>query len=198
MQKALFALAFAEDEEDEEEVSKYALVGEGMADSLLRGSILTGNAVVAVKNVAIDVARRSGRPRPNFKDAAWKAATLSPPINNKLTKVRGALYSLDYVTPRNIFDPSLDNPALSAGANIISATTNIPLDRALRKAQNIEAAMSDEAEWWQSTALLMGWGSWELGMQKPKKQSKKKTEVPKPLFDKSQNIFNKRKSTIFK
>tara|TARA_R100000329_G_scaffold151132_1_gene146041 strand:+ start:656 stop:6319 length:5664 start_codon:yes stop_codon:yes gene_type:complete len=198
MQKALFALAFAEDEEDEEEVSKYALVGEGMADSLLRGSGLTGNAVVAVKNVAIDVARRSGRPRPNFKDAAWKAATLSPPINNKLTKVRGALYSLDYVTPRNIFDPSLDNPALSAGANIISATTNIPLDRALRKAQNIEAAMSDEAEWWQSTALLMGWGSWELGMQKPKKQSKKKTEVPKPLFDKSQNIFNKRKSTIFK
>lgn len=198
MQKALFALAFAEDEEDEEEVSKYALVGEGMADSLLRGSGLTGNAVVAVKNVAIDVARRSGRPRPNFKDAAWKAATLSPPINNKLTKVRGALYSLDYVTPRNIFDPSLDNPALSAGANMISATTNIPLDRALRKAQNIEAAMSDEAEWWQSTALLMGWGSWELGMQEPKKQSKKKTEVPKPLFDKSQNIFNKRKSTIFK
>ena len=130
------------------------------------------NAVVAVKNVAVDIARRSGRPRPNFKDAAWKAATLSPPINNKITKIRGALYSLDYVTPKNIFEPSLDNPALSAAAQTTSATFNLPLDRALRKAQNIEAAMSDEAEWWQSTALLMGWGEWELGMQAEKKPKK--------------------------
>ena len=145
-QKALFALAFADGEDDEEAISKYADVGNGMADSLLRGSGLTGNAVVAVKNVAIDVARRSKRPRPNFKDAAWKAATISPPINNKLTKIRGAGYSLDYVTPRNVFDPSLDNPALSAGANIISATTNIPLDRALRKMQNIEAASDRDWE----------------------------------------------------
>jgi hypothetical protein len=172
-QKALFALAFADGDDDEEEISKYASTAEGMADSLLRGSGLTGNAVVAVKNVAVDIARRSGRPRPNFKDAAWKAATLSPPINNKLTKVRGALYSLDYVTPKNVFDPSLDNPALSAGANMISATTNVPLDRALRKMQNIEAAMSDEAEWWQRTALLMGWGTWELGMEdKPKRKQR--------------------------
>lgn len=198
MQKALFALAFSEDDEDEKEIEKYSQIANGMADSLLRGMGMTGNAVVAVKNIATDIANRMDKPRPNFQDAAWKALTISPPIYSKVSKLRGAGYSLGYTTPENIFEPKLDNPALSAGANIISATTNVPLDRALRKAQNIEAAMSDEAEWWQSTALLMGWGSWELGMQKPKKQSKKKTEVPKPLFDKSQNIFNKRKITIFK
>jgi len=175
LQKGLFALAFDDDDDTEQETSKYAATAEGMADSLLRGSGLTGNAVVAVKNVAVDIARRSGRPKPNFKDAAWKAATLSPPINNKLTKVRGALYSLDYVTPRNIFEPTLDNPALSAGTNMISATTNLPLDRALRKAQNIEAAMSDEAEWWQKTALLMGWSEWELGIEKQKRKKPSKS-----------------------
>ena len=62
---------------------------------------------------------------------------------------------------------------MSAGANIISAATNVPLDRALRKAQNIEAAMSDEAEWWQTTALLMGWGTWELGMENEKDKKEK-------------------------
>ena len=198
MQKALFALAFADGDEDEKEIEKYSQIANGMADSLLRGMGMTGNAAVAVKNVATDIANRMDRPRPNFQDAAWKALTISPPIYSKVSKLRGAGYSLGYTTPENIFEPKLDNPALSAGANIISATTNVPLDRALRKAQNIEAAMSDEAEWWQSTALLMGWGSWELGMQKPKKQAQKKTEVPKPLFDKSQNIFNRKKSTIFK
>mgnify|MGYP001384278127 CR=1 FL=1 len=173
MQKALFALAFAGEDEDEKEIEKYSQVAEGMADSLLRGSGLTGNAVVAIKNVAVDIAKRAGNPRPNFQDAVWKAATISPPINNKISKGRGAGYSLGYVTPENVFEPKLDNPALSAGANIISAATNVPLDRALRKAQNIEAAMSDEAEWWQTTALLMGWGTWELGMENEKDKKEK-------------------------
>jgi len=173
MQKALFALAFADGDEDEKEIEKYSQVANGMADSLLRGSGLTGNAVVAAKNVAIDIANRMDKPRPNFQDAAWKALTISPPIYSKVSKLRGAGYSLGYTTPENMFEPKLDNPALSAGANIISAGTNIPLDRALRKAQNIEAAMSDEAEWWQRTALLMGWGSWELGMEKDKDKKEK-------------------------
>ena len=180
MQKALFALAFAEDDEDEKEIEKYSQIANGMADSLLRGMGMTGNAAVAVKNIATDIANRMDRPRPNFQDAAWKALTISPPIYSKVSKLRGAGYSLGYTTPENIFEPKLDNPALSAGANIISATTNIPLDRALRKAQNIEAAMSDEAEWWQSTALLMGWGSWELGMEN-QKDKKEKQIKRKPI-----------------
>jgi len=176
MQKALFALAFSEDDEEEKEIEKYSQIANGMADSLLRGMGMTGNAAVAVKNIATDIANRMNRPRPNFQDAAWKALTISPPIYSKVSKLRGAGYSLGYTTPENIFEPKLDNPALSAGANIISATTNVPLDRALRKAQNIEAAMSDEAEWWQSTALLMGWGSWELGIENEKDKKEKQVK----------------------
>ena len=172
LQKALFAVGFGDD--DEETVKKYSNIGNGMVDSLLRGSGLTGNAALAIKNVAMDVADRFDRPRPNFQDAAWKALTVSPPIYSKVSKLRSAGYSLGYTTKDNIFNPSLDNPALSAGAQITSATLNLPLDRVLRKAQNIEAAMSDEAEWWQRSALLMGWGTWELGMQEPRGKAKKK------------------------
>jgi hypothetical protein len=173
MQKALFAIAFDEDEDDEKKISKASDIGNGMADSLLRGSGLTGNAIVAAKNVAIEIAKQSNKPNPDFQQAAWKTLTVSPPLYGKLTRLRGASYSMKYVTPKNIFEPTLDNPALSAAAQTTSAAFNLPLDRALRKAQNIEAAMSDEAEWWQSAALLMGWGSWELGMEQETKKPKK-------------------------
>jgi len=185
LQKALFAMAFS-DEDEEAEIKRYSNIGNGMADSLLRGSGLTGNAIVGVKNIALDVANRMNRPQPNFQDAAWKALTVSPPLYSKATKLRGAGYSLKYVTPNNMFEPTLDNPALSAAAQTTSAAFNIPLDRALRKAQNIEAAMSDEAEYWQKAALLLGWGEWELGMDEKSKTTQKRSS--------SKRLSNKRRS----
>ena len=173
MSKAVFALAFADDDDDEKVVSKAAQVGEGMAESLLRGSGLTGNAVVAVKNVVKELAKQAGKPNPKFEDVVLKGFTVSPPLYGKVTRLRGAGYAMKYVTPENIFEPKLDNPALSAAAQTASATFNFPLDRALRKAQNIEAAMSNEPEWWQRAALLAGWGSWELGMEDEKDKKEK-------------------------
>jgi hypothetical protein len=188
MQKAVFALAFADDDDDEKIVSKAADVANGMGDSLLRGSGLAGNAIVAAKNVAMEIAKQSKKPNPKFEDVAWKALTVSPPLYGKVTRLRGAGYSMKYVTPENVFEPSLDNPALSAAAQTASATFNFPLDRALRKAQNIEAAMSDEAEWWQRAALFMGWGSWELGMENEKdKKEKSVRDTKRKTFDRAKS-----------
>jgi hypothetical protein len=170
LQKALFVNLFST-EDEETEIKRNAGVANGMIDSLLRGQGLTGNAVVAVKNIAMDVADRMDRPQPNFQDAAWKALTVSPPLYSKATKLRGVGYSLRSVTKDNIFEPKLDNPALTAAAQLSSATVNLPLDRALRKARNIEAAMGDEAEYWQRVALLLGWGEWELGIETDKKKA---------------------------
>ena len=191
MQKALFGLAFSDDKEKETE--KVAGVANGMMDSLLRGSGLTGNAIVGVKAIALDLADRMDRPRPNFQDAAWKALTISPPLYSKATKLRGAGYSLDRITKRNVFEPSLNNPALQAGAQFSSAAFNFPLDRALRKAQNIEAAMSDEAEYWQKVSLLLGWGEWELGMQDNKPKSSTK---PKPSGNFTRSTYRPKKIRI--
>jgi hypothetical protein len=168
MQKALFALAFADGDDTEEEIEKYAKVGEGMLDTLLRGSGFTGNFVYAGKNLAKAFAKD--------EDPLLAALTASPPLHSKLSKIRGADYSRKYITEKNILEPKLDNPALSASSQFLSATFNLPLDRALRKAQNIEAAMSEEAEYWQKVALALGWNTWEVGLEKTKKKRTSKKE----------------------
>ena len=63
-------------------------------------------------------------------------------------------------------------------ANVISATTNIPMDRALRKAQNIDGALFDDVELWQRISMLAGYQDWELGITTEKKKSKKKKKEP--------------------
>ena len=40
----------------------------------------------------------------------------------------------------------------------------MPLDRVLRKSQNLAAIANDEAQAWQQLFLLLGWNQWDLGM----------------------------------
>jgi len=169
LSKALFVSAFS-DEEDDKQQERTIKVGEGMLDSLLRGSGLYGNAVVAVKNTVKAVG--TGR-----QDPELQALTISPPLYSKVSKLRNAFYTRKYITKKNMFEPSLDNPALNAGAQFSSAVFNFPLDRAIRKAQNVEAAMSEGPEYWQKVALALGWAEWELGLDKPKTKRKKKVKV---------------------
>ena len=66
-----------------------------------------------------------------------------------------------------------------AGAKTISATTNIPLDRVLQKYYNIEASMSDDADWWQTLAMIGGWPEWSI-MPKVNKSKNKFVKGFKP------------------
>ena len=59
---------------------------------------------------------------------------------------------------------SLDNPAYLAGAQVISGLTNIPLDRAISKMNNIRGIMSEQSEKWQKVALALGWSTWDVGL----------------------------------
>ena len=58
----------------------------------------------------------------------------------------------------------LDNPATLAIANVISAFTNIPTDRAVMKVNNIRDASMGDFEGWERIAMLMGWNKWNLGV----------------------------------
>lgn len=177
LQKALFAIALDEEEDEEEANKKYTSVAEGMADSIIRGTGVYGAAVVTAKNVAIDIARRAGRARPKFQDSAWKLLTLSPPISSKVSKIRSALYSLDYeLDEMKEAGVSLDNPAYMAAANVISASTNIPIDRALRIIDNYRTAVAEDTELWQRIALILGWSSWEIGVEDNDKEQKKESK----------------------
>ena len=178
LQQGLFALGFGDDELDEDDEKKISNAVNGMLDSTLRGLGVGGAAVSVVKNFLLDIYERSGRSRPEYTDAAWKLLQFSPPISSKISKIKQALWAFNSKKRRKeIFEGGfgLDNPAYESAAKVISATTNIPLDRVLNKWDNISSAMEEETDWWQSVAMLAGWPAWSFDKnEKEKKKSNKK------------------------
>ena len=172
LQSALFKLGFDE-EEDEKKEKMYLRTANGMLDSQLRGLGLAGATVSVIKNFLTDIYERSGRKRPEYVDSIYKLLQISPPISSKISKVRQAAYQFDSKKRREeIFEKgfSIDNPAYEAGAKVISATVNVPLDRVYSKVDNISGAMSEDAETWQTIAMLAGWPKWSI-MPKTKESS---------------------------
>ena len=150
----------------------YLRTANGMLDSQLRGLGLAGATVSVIKNFLTDIYERSGRKRPEYVDSIYKLLQISPPISSKISKVRQAAYQFDSKKRREeIFEKgfSIDNPAYEAGAKVISATVNVPLDRVYSKVDNISGAMHEDAETWQTIAMLAGWPKWNI-MPKDEKQ----------------------------
>ena len=180
LQQAAFAIGFGDDEEDQEQKTEKLLdVTNGMIDSQLKGLGVGGQAVSVVKNYLLDIYERSGRKRPEYVDATWKLLQFSPPISSKLSKLKQAAWNFDNKKRREqIYEKgfALDNPAYEAGAKVISATTNVPLDRVYSKIENIQAALAEDTDWWQTVAMLGGWPEWQI---KPKE---KKQETKKPKY----------------
>jgi hypothetical protein len=58
---------------------------------------------------------------------------------------------------------------------VISAGTNVPLDRGVRKLQNLIDASNAENEEWMRVANALGWAKWELEWEKDKKKKKSNT-----------------------
>ena len=69
---------------------------------------------------------------------------------------------------------SLDNPAWLAAGNVISATTNVPVDRAIKKVNNVKDAFDQDLAMYERIALLSGWQAWELGIEDEKDKKEKK------------------------
>ena len=174
LQQALFAVGFGDDEEESEErEKKYISIGNGMVDSLLRGLGYGGAAVSVAKNLLLDVYERSKRKRPEYVDASWKLLDFSPPIDSKVSKLKAAGYMVDKYGDDMISKGfAIDNPAYEAASKVVSATTNVPLDRVFTKANNISAAMGEDAETWQRVALMLGWPEWQLKPKEKEKQTR--------------------------
>ena len=170
LQQAVFALGFGDDDDDDDKKQesknkKYLNVANGMLDSLLRGLGIGGAAVSVAKNFLMDIYERSGRDRPEYVDSVWKLTQFSPPINSKLSKLKQAAWQFDSKKRRELIYEkgfSLNNPAYEAAAKVVSATTNVPLDRVIYKIKNIEGALDEDNEIWQRIAMIGGWPKWQL------------------------------------
>jgi hypothetical protein len=187
LQKGLFSMLFDDDDEQEENLKKAKKAKQAfdMAnsafDSVLRGGGGIGGAIISmVKNLAIKAYEKSQEKRPMYSELAYEILQVSPPIDSKLTKLRQTGAAFDYnmweIKNRGL---ALDNPALMAGARGTTAITNIPLDRLVVKAQNMQNALNSDLETWQRVASALGWQGWELDIDDPKKEeeaAKKKAE----------------------
>ena len=187
LQQALFAVGFGDEEEDDEKMNKrYTNIGNGMVDSLLRGLGYGGAAISVAKNLLLDVYERSNRKRPEYVDAAWKLLQFSPPISSKISKLKQAGYMVDKYGDEMIDKGfAIDNPAYEAASKVVTATTNVPLDRLFNKANNISAAMDEDSETWQSVAMLLGWSEWQIKPKVKKKKKKKKSSFGSTSFGSS-------------
>ena len=95
----------------------------------------------------------------------WKIFDFSPSVDTKVRKLRQAANTWKYnkaEIERRGF--SLENPAYLAVGQIVSASVNVPLDRALRMAMAIKQISDKETETWQRFALAMGYTSWSVGL----------------------------------
>jgi hypothetical protein len=187
LQQGLFSMLFDDDDEQEENLKKAKKAKQAfdMAnsafDSVLRGGGGIGGAAISmVKNLAIEAYEKSQKNRPMYSELAYEILQVSPPIDSKLTKLRQTGAAFDYnmweIKNRGL---ALDNPALMAGARGTTAITNIPLDRLVVKAQNMQNALNSDLETWQRVASALGWQGWELDIDDPKKEeeaAKKKAE----------------------
>ena len=181
LQAALFATLF-DDEEDETllEDKKYRTANT-MLDSILRGVGVYGAAVATIKNIVIEINKQEGKDRPDHTQSALRALSFSPPLDSKMRKLMSAGRAFSYKTTRDQMDKGLsfDNPAIYAGAQVVSASTNIPLDRIVRKAENIKVAVSGEVKMWQSIMLSLGFSQWDLGIIQANKKKEKAKKKPK-------------------
>ena len=173
LQQAFFATLFDEEEEliDDKTIS----VANSMADSLLRGIGISGAIISVVKNTALRWVKEEKKSNPKYENAILELVKISPPVSSKINKLRAVArsYSWDKDEMKE-GGLSIDNPAGLAIGNVVSATTNIPLDRVIKKMQNIKAASDSEIETYKRIFLLAGWSKWELGIKEPSKKKKKK------------------------
>ena len=200
LQQAFNVFGFGDDEEDENPAreKKFIKVANGMLDSLLRGLGIGGAAVSVGKNFLMDIYERSQRKRPEYVDSVWKLTQFSPPINSKVSKLKQAAWHFDSKKRREkIYEKgfALDNPAYEAAAKVVSATTNIPVDRVINKANNIEAALNEDLELWKRVAMLAGWPQWQLEDPKTPAASTPEEKAEVKVNKKIENYKNAKGST---
>ena len=170
LQQALFAIGFGDDDEDDEKKNKakdkkIARVANGMIDSQLKGLGIAGMVMLSAKNTLMKIYEESQKKRPEYEAAAIEALSFSPAISSKYRKFVGGLKSFSW-NMKEIKEKgfSLDNPAYLAGAQIITAFTNIPIDRVMKKANNIRGILSEQSQMWQKIAMALGYSSYDVGL----------------------------------
>ena len=201
MQNALFAMVFDDDETDEKQKDRYNNIANGMADSVLRGMGIKGAVVATLKNAIMEFDKQSKKSvsKSDYGYVLVELFNVSPPIGSKSRKIYSSFKSYEYDRDK-MFGPKgmgldIDNPAIEASSNIISAATNLPTDRVYYKVQSAREVLNDENEAWQRMAVALGWRTWQVGIEddEPSKRPKPDPRLNPKKSIKPRTLKNPRK-----
>ena len=175
LQNALFGWGLDEEEDLDDEGLNKAIdrTVNTVIDSQLRGLGVIGAATSAIRNTVLEFEKQEEKAyddnylsSPDHSRTVLQLTSFSPVISSKLRKLYSAGNEWNY-NRAAIQEMGLDinNPAIHAGANVIEATTNLPVARLVQKVDNILEATDDSNQTWQRIALLMGYPAWSLGIE---------------------------------
>ena len=190
MQKALFSMLFEDEEEKCEGLEGKALercqnkewkvdIGNSMADSILRGSGLYGAVAATLKNALRQFTKQEKKGfTADHTYTILELVNLSPPLGSKLRKVYNAIqtyrFEKDVIKARGL---ALDSPVWSVIGNLVSGGTNVPLDRVVKKFNNIKAALDERNAIWKRAFFAFGWNTWDLGAEPNETHEQIKTDA---------------------
>jgi len=170
LQSAMFALLYDDDEDEKDQLKadqkKERLVNT-VIDSLLRGTGIYGAILATAKNIALEFYKQDQKDyKADHAYTVLQFANISPPIGSKMRKLYSATqtrkFNKDVMSEMGI---TYKNPAVPAIAQGVEAFTNVPLGRAISKINNASQALNEENENWQRLALMMGWNTWDVGVE---------------------------------
>ena len=163
MQQALFA-AYWDDDATEDDISnKYLKMGNGLTDSILRGSGMVGVGVATLKNTLLKYAEETNKGwKGDEAKVLIEALNISPPVGSKARKVYNAMLE------RKFNKDSYVKPFLLASEGV----TNVPFHRFYQMVDDGVALSNEQLESWQRLAILFGYPEWQVNY-KPKEVKKK-------------------------
>jgi len=168
LQNALFAWGLDEDDDMDDEGLTKSLdrTLNTVVDGQLRGFGVGGAVVSALKNTILEFIKQEGKNMPDHKRTTLALLSVSPVLSSKIRKLYSAgdewNYNRDAISEMGW---DIDNPVIHAGANVIEATTNIPVARAVQKVDNLRNAADDNNQWWQRVASATGFAGWSIGIE---------------------------------
>lgn len=181
LQQGLFAVAFGDDDEDEEKPEKEKKLNEklfdvadGVVDTILRGTGFAGGIVATVKNMAKKyLDERDKKFKADYAKVVLEGANLSPPIGSKLRKLYSGLqqtkFDKDLIEKRG-WDVMQDgrvklSPSYGVTGKIVEAFTNVPMDRLVTKVNNASEALNSQNTTMQRIMVGLGWSPYSAGIE---------------------------------
>ena len=167
LQSALFSLLLSDNEDDEKDEKKIGFFANTIFDGFLRGMGYSGAVVAALKNLGQEYYSQRKRKAEGKRVAdpalrlIQKGLTISPPVSKKIGDIIEAQRFENWRQYKE--DPFYQ---YFAKANYVSGLTNIPLDRAFKKIENLRAISIEQNDAWQNIFLALGWSPYQLDVEK--------------------------------